>query len=373
VFEQIIWVLSVLLLPVAAIVIVDDWFLRPKRRLAALPAVAPDPAPLRMAYTAFPVLLAAGAIRLFRSERLDFSLVLVLVSLVGGFIWALDAWVLRGARARAAVRAGHSAVAIPEPGVVDYARSMVPVVVLVLVLRSFLFEPFRIPTDSMMPTLQAGDFILVNKFHYGLRLPVLNTKILSVADPERGDVVVFRYPPDPAVNYIKRLVGLPGDRVRIVGDLIYVNGQPLEQMELGRYTDGCYENMRLTEVHTGEHVHRTLSCRSPWDLGGPRLPSCNRKIDRGYHCEEEPPATGGTGAADATGAAGADRGDYAEITVPDGNYLMIGDNRDNSADSRYWGFVPEANLVGSARRIWFNLDLQRSPWISWARIGTRIE
>ena len=372
-FEQIIWVLSVLLLPVAAIVIVDDWFLRPKRRLAALPAVAPDPAPLRMAYAAFPVLLAAGAIRLFRSERLDFSLVLVLVSLVGGVIWALDAWVLRGARARAAVRAGHSAVAIPEPGVVDYARSMVPVVVLVLVLRSFLFEPFRIPTDSMMPTLQAGDFILVNKFHYGLRLPVLNTKILSVADPKRGDVVVFRYPPDPAVNYIKRLIGLPGDRVRIVGDLIYVNGQPLEQMELGRYTDGCYENMRLTEVHTGEHVHRTLSCHSPWDLGGPRLPSCNRNIDRGYHCEEEPQAAGATGSTGAADAPGADRGDYAEITVPAGNYLMIGDNRDNSADSRYWGFVPEANLVGSARRIWFNLDLQRSPWITWSRIGTRIE
>jgi len=373
VFEQIIWVLSVLLLPVAAIVIVDDWFLRPKRRLAALPAVAPDPAPLRMAYAAFPVLLAAGAIRLFRSERLDFSLVLVLVSLVGGVIWALDAWVLRGARARAAVRAGHSAVAIPEPGVVDYARSMVPVVVLVLVLRSFLFEPFRIPTDSMMPTLQAGDFILVNKFHYGLRLPVLNTKILSVADPKRGDVVVFRYPPDPAVNYIKRLIGLPGDRVRIVGDLIYVNGQPLEQMELGRYTDGCYENMRLTEVHTGEHVHRTLSCHSPWDLGGPRLPSCNRNIDRGYHCEEEPQAAGATASPGAADAPGADRGDYAEITVPAGNYLMIGDNRDNSADSRYWGFVPEANLVGSARRIWFNLDLQRSPWITWSRIGTRIE
>ena len=367
-FEQIIWVLSVLLLPVAAIVIVDDWFLRPKRRLAALPALARDPAPLRMAYSAFPVLLAAGAIRLFRSERLDFSLVLVVVSVVGGVIWALDAWVLRGARARAALRAGHSAVAVPEPGVVDYARSMVPVVVLVLVLRSFLFEPFRIPTDSMMPTLQAGDFILVNKYYYGLRLPVLNTKILNVAEPKRGDVVVFRYPPDPAVNYIKRLIGLPGDRVRIVGDLIYVNGKPLEQTELGRYTDGCYENMRLTEVHTGEHVHRTLSCRTSGDLGGPtRLPSCNRKIERGYHCEEEPVPAG------AEGAEGADRGDYAEITVPDGNYLMIGDNRDNSADSRYWGFVPEANLVGSARRIWFNLDLQRSPWISWSRIGTRIE
>jgi len=364
VFEQIIWVLSMLLLPVAVLVVVDDWFLRPRRRLAALPALAQDPAPLRLAYAVFPFLLIAGALRLFRSERLDFSLVLVLVSLVGGVIWALDAWWLRGVRARAAVRAGHSAVAIPEPGVVDYARSMVPVVVLVLALRSFLFEPFRIPTDSMMPTLQAGDFILVNKYYYGLRLPVLNTKFVSLHEPSRGDVIVFRYPPDPTMNYIKRVVALAGDRVKIIGDLIYVNDQPLEQSEIGRYSDGCYENMRLTEVHTGEHVHHTLSCRSPWDLGGPRLPSCNRNIERGYQCEEQSAPDG---------VAGADRGDYAEITVPAGNYMVIGDNRDNSADSRYWGFVPEANLVGAARRIWFNLDLQRSPWITWARIGTRIE
>ena len=364
-FEQIIWVLSVLLLPVAAIVIVDDWFLRPKRRLAALPALARDPAPLRMAYSAFPVLLAAGAIRLFRSERLDFSLVLVVVSVVGGVIWALDAWVLRGARARAALRAGHSAVAVPEPGVVDYARSMVPVVVLVLVLRSFLFEPFRIPTDSMMPTLQAGDFILVNKFHYGLRLPVLNTKIVGANEPKRGDVIVFRFPPDPKVNYIKRVVGLPGDRIKVISDRIYVNDVPLESKELGRYSDGCYENMRLAEVQTGEHTHQTLSCLTPQALPGPTLPSCNRKIDRGYSCSEIAPELPAEGMTDGS--------DYEEITVPDGKYMVIGDNRDNSWDSRGWGFVPEANLVGGARRIWFNLDLQRSPWISWGRIGKRIE
>jgi signal peptidase I len=246
----------------------------------------------------------------------------------------------------------------------------VPVVVFVLVLRSFLFEPFRIPSDSMMPTLQDGDFILVNKFAYGLRLPVLNTKILGVGEPKRGDVVVFRYPNDPAVNYIKRVIGLPGDRVKVISDRIYVNDAPLEEKLLRRYSDGCYENMRLSEVHTGEHVHHTLSCLSSGFLVTSPLPGCNRRIDRGYSCTETNPPLDGTGVTD--------HGDEEEVTVPAGNYLMIGDNRDNSEDSRYWnnqhwGFVPEANLVGSARRVWFNLDLKRSPKVTWSRIGTKIE
>jgi hypothetical protein len=123
--------------------------------------------------------------------------------------------------------------------------------------------------------------------------------------------------------------------------------------------------MRLSEVHTGEHTHRTLSCRTPLSLAGPPLPSCNRKIDRGYECQEDVPGLSAPGVTD--------RGDFEEVTVPAGMYMMIGDNRDNSADSREWGFVPEANLVGSARRIWFNIDLGRSPWITWGRIGQRIE
>jgi signal peptidase I len=365
VFAQIITFLTWLLLPVSVIVIVDDWFLRPGRRLAALPGTAVDPAPLRLAYAVFPFLVIAGAIRLFRSERLDFSLVLVIVSVVGGVIWALDAWWLRRSRAAAAARSGQNPAAVPEPGVVDYARSMVPVVVVVLLLRSFLFEPFRIPTDSMMPTLQAGDFILVNKYHYGLRLPVLNKLLVPIHEPQRGDVIVFRYPPDPAINYIKRVVGLPGDRIKVIGDLIFVNDLPLRQGEPVRYSDGCYENMRLTEVQTGTHTHHTLSCLSPRPLPGPVLPSCNRHIDRGYVCDEEIPVSAASGILDGN--------DYEEVTVPAGNYMVIGDNRDNSSDSRVWGFVPEANLVGSARRIWFNIDPARSPWVTWGRIGRRIE
>jgi signal peptidase I len=365
VVNQILLVLSVLLYPVAAITLIDDWFLRPRRRLAALPASVADPAWLGLLYSALPVLVIAAAIRLFRSERLDFSLVLVLVTVVGAAIWALDHWVLRGMRARAASGAGSVDTAVPEPGIVDYARSMVPVVVFVLLLRTFLFEPFRIPSDSMMPTLQDGDFILVNKYRYGLRLPVVNTKIMDVAEPQRGDVVVFRYPPDPAINYIKRLVGLPGDRVKVVSDRIYVNDVPLAETEHGRYSDGCYENMRLADVQTGEHHHQTLSCRTPDFLGGPQLPGCHRDIGRSYACNEDPAGFASPGLTD--------HGDTEEVTVPAGNYLMIGDNRDNSEDGRYWGFVPEANLVGSARRIWFNFSLKRQPWVEWGRIGRRIE
>jgi signal peptidase I len=359
-------VLSWLLLPAIVIAIVDDWFLRPRRRLAALPAVAKDPGFIRIVYAVLPILLIGGAIRLFMSERLDFSLVLVLASFAGIVIWALDSWLLRRARDRAAVAAGRSPSDVPEPLTVENARTMVPVVVIVLLLRSFLIEPFRIPTDSMMPTLQAGDFILVNKFHYGLRLPVWNRKILSVHEPQRGDVVVFRWPPDPAINYIKRVVGLPGDRIKVISDRIYVNDEPLEQEDQGRYSDGCYEDMRLAEVHTGTHVHQSISCLTPDFLQGPPLPSCNRRITGSYSCaDKEAGYVGDAGVRDSN--------DYSEVTVPAGHYMMIGDNRDNSYDSRGWGFVPEANLVGSARRIWLNVDFNRTPKITWSRLGKRIE
>jgi signal peptidase I len=367
VFEQIILVLSWLLWPVLAIAVVDDWFLRPRRRLAALPAAAADPPWLRAVHGAVPIVLIAGAIRLFRSEQLDFALVLVVISVVGAVIWALDRWWLGPARARAAAAAGHRPEAVQEPVTVDYARSMVPVVVVVLVLRSFLFEPFRIPSDSMMPTLRDGDFILVNKFSYGLRLPVLNSKILDLGLPERGDVVVFRWPPNPRVNYIKRVVGLPGDRVKVVNDRIYVNGEAIPETDAGRYSDGCYENMRLTEVRIGEHVHQAMSCLTSQRLDGFPVPGCDRNIGRSYTCVEEADLAQGPGLGD--------RGDADEVTVPAGNYLMIGDNRDNSEDGRIWGFVPEKNLVGSAKRVWFNFDGDRSwkRWIDWGRIGERIE
>jgi signal peptidase I len=190
---------------------------------------------------------------------------------------------------------------------------------------------------------------------------VLNQKIVPIGEPQRGDVVVFRYPPDPAINYIKRLVGLPGDRVQLINDQLIINGTPVTLDEQGRYNDGCYLNMRLATEHLGNHVHNTLSCRTPGSLAAEPVSSCNRNIGRSYQCNEQ------------TDPAYSDSGDFQEVTVPPGSYLMIGDNRDNSQDGRYWGFVPEANLVGKATRIWFNWDVQRTGGPAWSRIARRIE
>jgi signal peptidase I len=364
VLNSIITVLAWALIPVGLLTFVDDLLLRPRRRLAALPNAPVDPNWLKTAYTVLPVLAIAGLIKLLRSEYLDFGLALVLVTLVGGVVWALDVFVLRRVRARDAAARGQQAAAVPEPASVDYARSMVPVIVVVLVLRSFLFEPFRIPSDSMMPTLQDGDFILVNKFAYGLRLPVTNTKILSIGEPKRGEVFVFRFPPDPRVNYVKRVVGVPGDRVQVKDDQLIINGEPIALRPVGRYNDGCYENMQLSRETLGEHEHDVLSCRSPYGIVGPPLPGCNRRLDRGYVCGDTPP----DGEPDS-----GDNERFSEMAIPAGYYLAVGDNRDNSDDGRRWGLVPEKNLVGRARFIWLNLDLQRSGGPDWGRIGRRIE
>jgi signal peptidase I len=233
------------------------------------------------------------------------------------------------------------------------------------VLRSFIFEPFRIPSDSMMPTLLDGDFIIVNKYAYGLRLPVINRKIIPVGSPQRGDVVVFRYPRDPSVNYIKRLVGLPGDHVQVRSDRITINGQPVPFRIIAPYNDGCYINMQLAEEHIGNHVHQSMLCPVPL-FPSPVTPAgCNRSESRGYYCGGDEAA--GSPTVDAMEAPA------FETTVPPDSYFMMGDNRDNSEDGRVWGFVPEDNLVGKATRIWFNWDLKRTGGPAWSRLGSAIK
>jgi signal peptidase I len=215
----------------------------------------------------------------------------------------------------------------------------------------------------MMPTLLDGDFIVVNKYAYGLRWPVLNEKFVDIGTPQRGDVVVFRYPPNPSVNYIKRLVGLPGDRIEVHDDHLVINGQTIELRDAGVFEDNCYAGVRLYEEKLGEHTHQVMSCRNVVGLRGVSLPDCDRKRLRreigGWLCNESP-------------AGVRDRGDRQFDVVPEGYFLMIGDNRDNSADSREWGLVPDKNLVGKATRIWFNFDPQRSSWFNWRRIGDAI-
>ena len=367
--------LSWLAIPVGLWCAIDSWLLAPRRAIAAGAVQAPDPPLVRAAYATLPWLVVAVILRMITAESLDFSLVLLVLSLACGVVWGIDHLVIRPRRAAAAASARPAPVALPEPGTVDYARSFFPVAFIVLIVRAFIFEPFRIPSDSMMPTLLDGDFIVVNKFAYGLRLPVINQKFIDTGSPQRGDVVVFRYPPNPSVNYIKRLVGLPGDRIEVHDDHLIVNGESIALVDKGRYNDGCYVNMRLSTEKLGEHTHDVMSCRSTHGLLGARglslggnsspLPTCDRKqIAReigGWICEE----SGGEGSRDYM--------DHTFDVVPAGHYLMIGDNRDNSEDSRSWGLVPDENLVGKATRIWFNFDLQRSGVVNWRRIGNSIQ
>ena len=254
----------------------------------------------------------------------DFSFVLVVLATLTGVTWALDRWVFAPRRA-----AGST-----EPVIVDYARSFFPVILLVLVLRSFLYEPFRIPSDSMMPTLIQGDFIFVNKWRYGLRLPVVHTRIVSIGEPARGDVIVFRKPTDPRVVLIKRLVGLPGDTIRVAGSRIFVNGTP-SQIAIGELYSGPkneqYPFTRVGEESLGEATHGVM-------------------LD---------PAQAST---------------EGEWKVPEGHYFMMGDNRNNSQDSRYRdvGFVPAANIIGKAEAIWLAINPDPGSVLLWDRMGTGI-
>jgi signal peptidase I len=364
-------------LPVGLWCAIDSWLLAPRRQIRAKDPEARDPAVMRFAYTILPALVLAVIVRMISAESLDFSLVLLVLSVATGIVWGIDHLAFRKRR-EAAAAAVTPPVTLREPGTVDYARSFFPVAFIVLIVRAFIFEPFRIPSDSMMPTLLDGDFIAVNKYAYGLRLPVLNKKFIDIGSPQRGDVVVFRWPPNPSVNYIKRLVGLPGDRIEVRDDHLVINGEVLALNAKGRFVDKCYMGFNLWSEKIGEHTHDVMTCSSSSRLhsanafgsfGRPEsLPACDRKkINEDY---------GGAFVCDGSLAQGPDNGNHVfEQVVPPGHYLMIGDNRDNSEDGRAWGLVPEENLVGKATRIWLNFDPNRTGgnMVNLKRIGTAIE
>jgi len=259
----------------------------------------------------------------------DFEMILTLLTILTGLIWLVYALAFAPKRSQAE---GQDTVAPArrEPLVVDYSKSFFPVLLLVLLLRSFLAEPFHIPSSSMVPTLEQGDFILVNKFDYGIRLPVLHTKLIPIGEPKRGDVVVFRYPGDTSEDYIKRIVGLPGDRIVYRDKTLYINGVLMIKEALGPYAgpDVQSQGAALVRENLGTMSHEILN-----------MPS-------GF-------------------------GHEGEWTVPEGEYFAMGDNRDNSNDSRYWGFVPEANLVGRAFFIWMNIDAFGNRAL-WHRVGSVI-
>ena len=274
---------------------------------------------------------------------MDFSLVLFILVCITGLIWAMDRWIWssrRGAEvtspdsvADSKQRAGQK-----EPVIVEYAKAFFPVILIVFLLRSFVVEPFRIPSGSMLPSLLIGDFILVNKYAYGIRLPVINVNLIDTGKPRRGDIAVFRFPGDPSINYIKRVIGVPGDVVVYKDKKLTINGEPAEQSNARNYAPDHRDNYgvamtRLTENLTGV-THDILLTERP------------------EHSQ-------------------------AEFIVPPDSYFVMGDNRDQSNDSRYWSYVPDENLVGKAFLVWFSWDASRNgvwPWerVVWNRIGDRI-
>ncbi|OMH38123.1 signal peptidase I [Motiliproteus sp. MSK22-1] len=257
---------------------------------------------------------------------IDFALVLVILVAVTGLVWVFDSFSLAPKR-RLALQAAEAQSGgdlsenvktelTREPVVVEYSKSFFPVLFLVLALRSFLVEPFQIPSGSMLPTLQIGDFILVNKYHYGIRLPVIGTKIVSINDPQRGDVMVFKYPKDPSVNYIKRVVGLPGDHIRYTDKMLYINGEPMGQEFMAKLpANRPRVELAFEQLGNAKHqIYKNLTPARIWD----------------------------------------------EWVVPEGHYFMMGDNRDNSNDSRFWGMVPDSLVVGKAFAIWMHWESKLS-------------
>lgn len=286
----------------------------------------------------------------------NFALILFVLTVLTGIVWFLDVFYLarqRRARANAALaefdarnarltsegikadtsgRAALEASFLRQPTWIEYSGSFFPVIAMVFFLRSFLFEPFKIPSSSMVPTLHIGDLILVNKFTYGVRLPVINKKIIDVNDPQRGDVMVFKYPKDVSLDYIKRVIGIPGDKITYENKRLTVNGKELSYTRLPDYLDEERLSyfQQYQEVLNGVEHRILITEKAPPGVSNPdNFPGrdlCTYSLD-GFSC-----------------------------TVPAGQYFMMGDNRDNSLDSRYWGFVPEQNIVGKAFFVWMNLS-----------------
>lgn len=216
------------------------------------------------------------------------------------------------------------------PLIFDYARSFFPVLLAVFLLRSFLFEPFRIPSGSLKPTLDIGDFILVNKFEYGIRLPVIHKKIYARGEPKRGDIFVFRWPANPSIDFIKRVVGLPGDRISYIDRVLVVNDQKIPQTFINDGTD-----------HDDEGNSWKVTLKKEDLLG----------VEHMIYQSPEKQSV-----------------DFHDIVVPEGMYFVMGDNRDESADSRFWGFVPEENIVGKASLVWMSWNSDKHN-VRWDRLG----
>ncbi|CDU13221.1 signal peptidase I [Vibrio coralliirubri] len=286
-----------------------------------------------------------------------FSLILVIVTLVTGIVWALEkfVWAKKRQQKLADVEAQSngldaetSAKVTAQPWWVENSVSIFPVIAFVLILRSFIYEPFQIPSGSMMPTLLVGDFILVEKYAYGLKDPVWRTQLVETGKPERGDSIVFKYPPQPNIDYIKRVVGMPGDTIR------YSSRKEICIQAKG--TSSC-EPVKLSNVEESQFIQDGVPLiQLNEQLGDVEHQILVNPLRRDRVQAYQP------------------RNGVNEWVVPEGQYFVMGDNRDNSADSRYWGFVPEANLVGKAVAIWISFEFERgsdSVLPAWIPTGVR--
>ncbi len=292
----------------------------------------------------------------FQAILANFALILFILTIITGIVWFFDVFHFAKQRRRKADkalaeldardakllaegikpdtnnRAELEASLLKQPVWIEYSGSFFPVIAAVFFLRSFLFEPFKIPSSSMLPTLEVGDLILVNKFTYGIRLPIINKKVIALNDPQRGDVVVFKYPKDTSLDYIKRVVGVPGDKIVYSNKRLTVNGQVASYQQLPDYLDG--ERLTYSKQFTESLVGTTHGILN--DVAAPTYVPNPDRFSKHELCTYN--------------------ADGFACTVPTGHYFMMGDNRDNSLDSRFWGFVPDQYVVGKAFFIWLSLS-----------------
>lgn len=254
----------------------------------------------------------------------NFELILFYATLITGLISLFDIMFLAKKRNQTRKK---------MPVIIDYARSFFPILLIVFLLRSFLVEPFRIPSGSLEPTLMTGDFIIVNKYDYGIRLPVIHTKLTEGKMPARGDIMVFRWPQDPSVDFIKRVIGIPGDRISYINRELFINGKKIPQ-----------EYLKQTEAFD-ENGNEWQATEKVEDLFG---------VKHHIFIDPSKPSL-----------------DFQDKVVPEGMYFVMGDNRDDSADSRYWGFVPDENIVGKAMMVWMSWDKNQTN-VRWNRLGKTI-
>lgn len=270
----------------------------------------------------------------------DFPTILVLVTIFTGVVSLVDVIYCHYMKKK-----GRAAECEHKPVIIDYSRSFFPVLLLVLVIRSFIAQPYRVPTGSLEPTVMPGDFILVTQYDYGLRLPAWSKKIINIGEPKNGHIALFFWPVNHAVTFVKRVIGLPGDHISYINKVLYLNGKKAEQTFVGYATDqnsadGPVWRDKVYEENLNGVKHKIYVCAE-------NEPNCPNPMDTNFY----------------------------NLVVPPGHYFMMGDNRDDSDDSRAWGFVSEKELIGRARYVWMNWDPFATSWakkIQWNRFGIKL-